>query len=189
MGVSKVCLPFAGKTVIEHIVLTLERAGVRDTLVVVGHAKEAIEALLQEYAVQVVFNPDYSEGMLSSLRAGLRHASDDWDGVMVALGDQPSIHADTVSMLMDRFLTSPEEIHVPVYGGRRGHPLLFPARYRAAVLQEYDDTGLRGLLRAHPDHVRELEVDSDTVLRDMDYPEDYERELRAFEARESARES
>ena len=189
MGVSKTCLPFAGKTVIEHIVLTLERAGVRDTVVVVGHAKEAIEALLQEYAVQVVFNPDYSEGMLSSLRAGLRQASSDWDGVMVALGDQPSIREETVSALMSRFSKSPDDIHVPVYGGRRGHPLLFPARYRAVVLQQYDDTGLRGLLRAHPDRVRELDVDSDTVLRDMDYPEDYERELRDFETRESARDS
>lgn len=189
MGVSKACLPFAGKTVIEHIVLTLERAGVRDTVVVVGHAKEAIEALLQEYSVQVVFNPDYSEGMLSSLRAGLRRAPGSWDGVMAVLGDQPSIREETVSALMEQFSKDPEGIHVPVYGNRRGHPLLFPARYRDVVLQEYGDTGLRGLLRAHPDRVRELEVDSDAVLRDMDYPEDYEREIRDFEAREAARES
>lgn len=189
MGASKVCLPFAGKTVIEHIVRTLERGGVADTVVVVGHAREPIEELLQAYPVHVVFNPDYSEGMLSSIRAGLRQASADWDGVMVVLGDQPSIREETVSTLMTRFSASPDDIHVPVYGDRRGHPLLFPARYRDAVLQEYDDTGLRGLLRAHPDRVRELKADSDAVLRDMDYPEDYQRELRAFEARESAPES
>ena len=108
---------------------------------------------------------------------------------MVVLGDQPAIREDTVSTLMSQFSKYPSEIYVPVFGGRRGHPLLFSDRYRDAVLQQYDDVGLRGLLQAYPDRVRELDVDSDTVLTDMDYPEDYERELRAFEARESVRNS
>lgn len=185
MGASKVCLPFAGKTVIEHIILTLKGAGVRETVVVVGHEKDLIEKLLETASVEVVFNPDHKAGMLSSLRAGLRHASSSWDGVMVVLGDQPAIREGTVFALMNEFTKYPEAIHVPVYNGRRGHPLLFPDRYRDAVLRQYDDVGLRGLLQAHPDCVRELNVDSDTVLTDMDYPEDYERELRAFEARES----
>jgi molybdenum cofactor cytidylyltransferase len=62
---------------------------------------------------------------------------------------------------------------VPVYHGKRGHPLLFSARYSQEILTRYDGEGLRGLLRAHPEDIFELPAPSDSVLSDMDYPQDY----------------
>ena len=58
---------------------------------------------------------------------------------------------------------------------------MFSTAYRSEILTSYDDVGLRGLLHAHPDDVFELEVPNSSVLCDMDYPEDYHREIASIE--------
>ena len=68
-------------------------------------------------------------------------------------------------------------IVVPTYAGRRGHPVLLAATYRDEIMTGYDQVGLRGLFAAHADDVQELPVSASEALSDMDYPEDYQREL------------
>ena len=62
---------------------------------------------------------------------------------------------------------------MPVLDDKRGHPLVFDARYRDEVLNAFDDVGLRGLLTAHPEEIYEVPVDSKAILEDVDTPEDY----------------
>jgi molybdenum cofactor cytidylyltransferase len=81
------------------------------------------------------------------------------------------------------FESSRRGIVVPEHEGRRGHPILFSAKYRHEVLTQFDDVGLRGLLEAHPEDVHEVAVADASILADMDVPEDYERELKRFESR------
>jgi len=88
--------------------------------------------------------------------------------------------------MVQSFAATQKRILVPFYDGRRGHPVLFSAKYRDEILTHYDDMGLRGLLCAHPDEVFELSVSSSAVLSDMDCPEDYQRELALIE-KENAR--
>ncbi len=95
----------------------------------------------------------------------------------MALGDQPSITTALVDALVAAFPRCGGGILVPLHAGRRGHPILFAGRYREEVLTRFDDVGLRGLIQAHPDDVTELAVSDEAVLSDMDYPEDYRREL------------
>jgi molybdenum cofactor cytidylyltransferase len=97
--------------------------------------------------------------------------------VLVAIGDQPSISTGLVNLMIRSFAATDKKILVPCYEGKRGHPILFSALYREEILTHYDDVGLRGLLHAHPDEVFELTVSSSCVLSDMDYPDDYRREL------------
>jgi molybdenum cofactor cytidylyltransferase len=97
--------------------------------------------------------------------------------VLVALGDQPSITSALVDRMVAAYGRCGKGILVPFHAGRRGHPLLFADRYRDEVLTRYEDVGLRGLMQAHPEDICELNVPTDAVLSDMDYPEDYRREL------------
>jgi len=220
MGAQKLLLPFAGGTVIGHIVGEILRGSVDRVLVVVGRDAALVAAaailpsprrgrggggegeqastLLRGAApVMFVTNDDPDGDMLSSVRCGLRALPPDCDGVLVALGDQPSITADLVGRMVGAFRDMAEcstagaehggpagrggggagGIVVPVHGGRPGHPILFSARYRDEVLARYDDVGLRGLRQAHPDDVLEIDWPSPAVLADMDLPEDYRREL------------
>jgi molybdenum cofactor cytidylyltransferase len=202
MGAQKLLLPFDGRTVIGRIAGEILRGPVARTFVVVGADGARVAAAVEDErlsrkgararrdrepcesprgspqgALSFVTNPDPAGDMLSSVRCGLRALPPGCQAVLVALGDQPSITAELIAQLVNASRVSGRGIIVPVYGGKRGHPLLFSARYSQEVLTRYDDLGLRGLLHAHPEDVFELAADSASVLTDMDYPQDYLREL------------
>jgi molybdenum cofactor cytidylyltransferase len=181
MGSHKLLLPFGSTTVIVHIVDQLLRSVVNNVLVVVGHDEERVVEQLPGSSVEVVTNPNYRTGMLSSVRCGLQALPQACQAVMVALGDQPALTSELVDEMVRSYSATDKGILVPVYSGRRGHPLLFSAHYRYEILTHYDDVGLRGLMRAHPDDVLDLDVSTPGVLSDMDYPEDYRRELESLD--------
>ena len=176
MGVQKLLLPFGCTTVVGHIVSELNRSVVDTVIVVVGHDGDRVAEELSGRSVSIATNPNYKAGMLSSVRCGLDALPKQCDAVMVALGDQPAISAGLVDEMVQSFGSTDKGILVPLYRGKRGHPILFSVGYRDEVLERYDDVGLRGLLRTHPDDVYELDVPTSAVLSDMDYPEDYRRE-------------
>ena len=178
MGVQKQLLPFAGTTVIGHIVDELLRSRIDEVCVVAGHQADRLCQALEGRRVRIVVNSDYERtDMLASVRCGLAAMPADCRAVLVALGDQPAVTAELVDAMLDCFSTAGRGIVVPVHAGRRGHPLLLAGRYRGEILTNYDQTGLRGLLVARADDVFDLPVSTAAVLADMDYPEDYQREL------------
>ena len=177
MGVQKLLLPFGGKTVITHIIDQLLESSIDHVHVVVGHQAERIRREISDRPVSIVTNAHYTSGMLSSVRCGLRNLPAQCRVVLVALGDQPSIRSALINRMLRSFATCKKNILVPLYKGKRGHPILFSITYRDAILTHYEEVGLRGLLHAHPDDVCELTVSTSSVLSDMDYPEDYRREL------------
>lgn len=183
MGRQKLVLPYAGSTVIAHIVDQLIAAEVERVVVVQGANKEDVEAALAGRKVQFIANPDISQGMLSSVRCGLKAAPHS-DAYLICLGDQPALRTDTVNKLLETHDQAGHHdggIFVPVHKGRRGHPLLFSSVYRDEVLSEFDDAGLRGLLDRYADHVVEVPDPSRGVLEDIDTPEDYAAARKAWE--------
>lgn len=189
MGTQKLLLPFGDSTLIGHVVDELLRSVVDQVYVVVGHQRQRIMAELSGRPVSIVTNPDCDRGMLSSVRCGIGALPAQCEAILVALGDQPAITAELVDAMAESFARVQQRILVPVYRGRRGHPLLFSADYRGEILTGHDDLGLRGLLRAHGDDVFELPVSTAGVLSDVDYPEDYRRERVALQADTSKRET
>jgi len=181
MGSQKLLLPFGGKTVIAHIVDELLRSDIDAVYVVVGHEENRISEELSPRPVTVVTNPDYKVGMLSSVRCGLQALPEQCEKVLVALGDQPAITSELVNHMVQSFIATDKGILVPLYHGKRGHPLIFSIHYRNEIMTCFDNVGLRGLLQAHPDDILELRVSTPAVLSDMDHPEDYKRELTSFE--------
>lgn len=181
MGVQKLLLPFGGKTVISHIVDQLPAVSIDNVHVVVGYQAERINRELSGRPVSIVTNTDYKSGMLSSVRCGLQNLPKQCRTVLVALGDQPSITSELISRMLESFSACEKSILVPLYDDRRGHPILFSIVHRDSVLTRYDDVGLRGLLRDYPEDVFELVVSTPSVLSDMDYPADYQRERATFD--------
>lgn len=187
MGTQKLLLPFGGTTVIAHVVGQVLASGVEEGYVVVGCDGRQIADELSGRRVTIVTNPDQDSSMLDSVRCGLRALPQGCESILVALGDQPGITSELVDDMLRAFAATDRAILVPVHEGRRGHPLLFSAGYCEDVLTRYDEVGLRGLLRAHPDEVLELPASSSAVLSDMDYPGDYREELARHEANGAGR--
>jgi len=176
MGTQKLLLPWAGTTVVGHIVDELARSEIDRITVVVGHQGPRVRAELAGRPVHVVNNGDYRQGMLSSVRCGLAALPRPCTVALVAPGDQPAISSTLVDRMIHAFKSGDRGLVVPVHDGRRGHPLLIAARYFDEIMTHYDDVGLRGLPRAHGDDVLELPAASDDVLSDLDTPEDYRRQ-------------
>lgn len=180
MGRQKLLLPYAGRTVIEHIVDQVLSSEAAQTIVVTGHDAQAVEAAMLGRPVTLVENPRFKEGMLTSIRRGLEAVLPTAEGFMVVLGDQPSVSSCLINVLIDGFHKVDKGIVVPLYENDTGHPVIISMAYRDEVLTHFDDTGLRGLIYGHPEFVHRLPVDMPEVLRDMDTPEDYQRELDAL---------
>ena len=181
MGKQKMLLPYGGKTVIEHIVTQVLQCGVDGITVVLGHDAGEIAAKLTPLPVQRVVNDDYAGGMITSVRHGLETVPPETGAALIVLGDQPDITPAVVDQLIEGFRRAGKGIVVPLFEGRRGHPILVSTNYRDAVMTRYEDTGLRGLLVDNPEDVAEISVDHPGILLDMDTPKDYARELRKLD--------
>ena len=182
MGQHKILLPYNGVTVIEHIVRQIQIAGISEIVVVTGRDPEGVRESLQTSSAGCVHNADYKNGMLTSVRTGLQSLSTDIEGAFMCLGDQPGLRAEGVTELRWSVEAHPDVIHVPTYQERRGHPLYIPRRFWLRVLNEFDDEGLRGLLRAESANIIHDQIDAPWVLQDIDHPEDYTRALRDLES-------
>ena len=181
MGVQKLLLPFGSKTVIAHIIDQLTASSVDEVYVVVGCQGKRVSRELSDREVTIVNNSNYKSGMLSSVRCGLHAMARQCRTVLVALGDQPSVTTKLIDQMLQTFVSTEKQILVPLYNGKRGHPIMFSAAYRKEILTHYDNVGLRGLLYAHNEDIFELPVTTSGILSDMDCPEDYQRELALLE--------
>lgn len=177
MGEPKLLMPLEGKPVLRHVVDALTAAPVDEIVVVVGRYIEEVLSILIDTSVGVAENPRYADGMLSSVRAGIRSFASTPEAIIVAPGDQPAIRSEWVGALIASYRAAGGGIHVPAHGGRRGHPVLFDGRYIDDVLTRFDNAGLRGLLRDYPDDVHEVTIADEGIFEDLDTPADFAQAL------------
>ena len=178
MGAPKQLLPFGGKTVLQTVVDTLLEANLDGILVVLGHRAEAVRESLAQRPVLFQLNPDYRNGMFSSILCGLSALEKSADAALIALGDQPNVRASVAGMVAAAYRKGNKGIVVPVYRGRRGHPALVDlGRYLSEIRSLAGEDGLKPVMRGHPDDTLEVEVEDEGVLRDIDTPEEYRAEL------------
>jgi molybdenum cofactor cytidylyltransferase len=139
--------------------------------VVTGHDRERVRALIPP-GVAEVFNPAFASGMASSLKAGIAALPADADAVMVILGDMPAVRPTDIAEMIAAFdPVAGRGIVVPVYQGKRGHPVLFGRAYWQAILAAEGDQGARQAIIDNSDAVCEVPVDHPGVLFDADTPE------------------
>lgn len=144
----------------------------KPVIVVTGHQRERIEAALAGLPVTFVHNPDFADGLSTSLKAGVAALPSDVDGVIVCLGDMPQVDA----ALIDRLLTSfdPERgalVVVPTIAGKRGNPVVWSRRFFSELSALDGDVGARHLISAYPEAVVEVPVDGNAAVTDVDTPE------------------
>ena len=182
MGRLKQLLPFGSKTVIETVVDMMLETSVDDIVVVLGHRADEVGSVLSDSSVRSVVNSSYETGMFSSVLSGLEALGNDVDGMMLLLGDQPQIRGEVVDAVLDRFRKTDKGIAIPEVEGRRGHPVIIDVNRYGAAIQDLDGSeGLKPIVRGYPDDTDFIVLDDPSILRDMDTPEDYERELRLRE--------
>jgi molybdenum cofactor cytidylyltransferase len=174
-GHNKLLLPLGGQPLVTHAARALARSAVTGVIAVTGHDRGSVERTLEGESLTRVHNPAYETGMASSLKVGLAAIPGDADGVLVCLGDMPAVRPVDIDRLIAAFdPAAGHDIIVPVFGGKRGNPVLLARRFFPDILRCEGDTGARQVVAANPDAVFEVEMETASILADADTPAAFE---------------
>ncbi len=179
MGQPKMLLPWGGTTVLGQVVTTLASCGAGDIVVVTGGARDLVEAetarLAESLPARAVFNEQYEAGeMMSSIRAGLAVLGPQVAATLIALGDQPQLSLESARRIVSAWEMSRAGLILPSFNLRRGHPWLVGRN----LWEDLRKAGTaREFLNARASEILYVDCD-ETVLKDLDTPEDYERDLK-----------
>jgi len=176
MGRDKALLEFRGKTFLEHIVATLSEAGLERAVVVLGHHADEIRRAVNLRSVEIVVNQEYRLGQTSSLQAGLRAVDQDQtDAIVLCLVDHPAVSAEVVRKLVAAYQQSSALVVVPIYQGRRGHPVVISRALFKELLSLDPQQGANTVIHKYRDAMQSVEVQDPGILIDIDDPQSYRR--------------
>lgn len=172
MGDFKLLLPLGGHTVIGTTVANVLGAAFTETIVVTGHRHADVAAGLP-VNVHTVHNAAFSDGMSTSLQAGLKAARSDADAYLFCLGDMPMVKTATL-LTIGQAAAGSNAIIVPNHDNRDGNPVLFGCDYRNEILQLTGDAGAKQIISAHTGNVVRIDIDEPGIFQDIDTAVDYE---------------
>ena len=170
-SVNKLLAEIAGKPMTTHVVDAAIASSASPVVVVTGHEPALLEEALAGRDVRFIHNPDFADGLSTSLRAGLTLLDADIDGAVVCLGDMPSVSADHINRLIAAFdPAAGHAIIVPTFNGKRGNPVLWHRRFFAQMSDVSGDVGARHLIGDNEGSLLEVAMDDDAILADLDTP-------------------
>ncbi len=175
MGSPKALLPFQGRPFLEHLLEITKHPSVGVRRVVLGAQAEPITKEVPLAADEIVINKDWEQGQLSSIQAALRSLPAGTEGMLLCLVDHPLITAGLVSELIEKFQATRAPIVLPVYEGRRGHPVIFSAGVYEELLKAPPDKGARAVVWAHAAEVAEVLTDEEGCVLNLNDPETMQR--------------
>ena len=171
MGGAKHLIALDGVPLLERVLRTLARTSVERVFAVLAPGDADGEALAQRLGVSVVRAESTDEGRAASVRAAVRAASSDAQGLLFALADQPFLEADDFERLLASLRQAPHAIVRARYDGEAGSPVLFARAYFPELLELRGREGGRSVIARHPEAVRLIDIAA-ARGRDLDRAED-----------------
>jgi len=175
MGQPKLLLPWGKTTILETVVDNYLKTKISELIVVVGANQESLKRLLISKPVIIVKNAYYQEGMSTSIRKGIEAASNQAEGYLIGLGDQPLITSNIINLLITVFSNEHPGIAICSHKKKKGHPVIFARKFRQALCNLEGDAGGRTIIRQHGAEVKYVDVESEAILMDIDTPDDYQK--------------
>jgi molybdenum cofactor cytidylyltransferase len=187
-GPNKMLADAKGEALVVHAVKAALESQAVEITVVLGHMAGEVRAAIESAIpgrsrLRFVTNPDFAEGLSTSVRTGIAALSTNIDAAVVQLGDMPGVGSGLLNRLIAAF--SPVEgraICVPTVGGKRGNPVLWARRFFPEMAVLSGDSGAKHLIGEHADLVCEVEMAGEAAITDIDTPE----ALTAWRARSPA---
>jgi len=171
MGSPKALLPYQGRPFLEHLLEVTAHREIGARRVVLGADAGPIAKAVDLKADEIVVNHEWEKGQLSSIQAALRSLPPDTDGMLLCLIDHPLISSALVQELIEQFYKTKGPIVLPVYEGRRGHPVIFSASLYDELLRAPLETGARAVVWAHKGEVEEVRTNEEGCVLNLNDPE------------------
>ncbi|MFK7926003.1 MAG: NTP transferase domain-containing protein [Bacteroidia bacterium] len=175
MGQPKQLLTYQGQTFIHHAVMSLLHAPCDRIIVVLGAHDDSVRPGLTHLPVKIMYNPDWKEGMSSSIKAGMSLVPENADAVMISLVDQPKVDANWFSKMLVARKQKEAKLVVTDYGEKLGVPALFSTPWLPSLRSLQGEYGARDLIRNNAEQALALKFEA--AAQDIDTPEDYQQLL------------
>ena len=168
---NKLLAEIGGKSLVRIAAEEALKSRARPIVVVTGHQPERVQAALRGLDLRIVHNPDFADGLSTSLKAGLSALPDDIDGALVLLADMPRVDATLIDKLIGAFDPARGAlVVVPTFESKRGNPVLWSRRFFADLMTLQGDVGARHLIGGYGEAVAEVPVGGSALI-DVDTPE------------------
>ena len=171
MGSPKALLPYQGQPFLEHLLEVTAHREIGVRRVVLGAHAEPIAKAVNLKADEIVINHEWEEGQLSSSQAALRSLPPGTDGILLCLIDHPLISSALVQDLIEQFYKTKKPVVLPVYEGRRGHPVIFSASLYDELLRAPLETGARAVVWAHAAETEEVRTNEEGCVLNLNDPQ------------------
>jgi molybdenum cofactor cytidylyltransferase len=171
-GPNKLLADIGGRPLVRIAAEEALASRARPVIVVTGHQRDKVDAALAGLKVERVHNPDFAEGLSTSLKTGLAAVPSEADGAVVLLGDMPQVRASLIDRLIGAF--DPERgalVVLPTLDGKRGNPVVWSRRFFPELMGLEGDVGARHLIGRYAEAVTEVAVTDQATLIDVDTPE------------------
>jgi molybdenum cofactor cytidylyltransferase len=181
MGQNKMLMKWGDVTVLEKVIQTIQNSGIKDIVLVTSNEiRDTIYDLrftiydlrFTNYELRITINESNHE-MLSSIQLGLQNQNAISEATIICLGDQPQIESRSVRAVCEAYRKSKSNLVVPSYQNRRGHPWLVVKSLWDEILKMKENQTPRDFLNKHADEIEYVNLDTPTILQDLDTPEDY----------------
>ncbi|MEM9358371.1 MAG: nucleotidyltransferase family protein, partial [Pseudomonadota bacterium] len=169
---NKLLEEFKGQPLVRHAVQAAQQSLAGNITVVTGHDEANVREALADLTVSFASNPQFADGLATSLAAGIRALPANCDGAIILLGDMPLVSPELINQLIAAFAPHDgRSICVPFNNGRRGNPILWSSAFFAELGSLTGDQGARHLIAKYAEDLVEVDVDTDAIFADVDTPE------------------
>ena len=177
MSSPKALLPYQGRPFLEHLLEVTSHRNIGVRRVVLGAHAAPIAKAVDLKADEIVINHEWEKGQLSSIQAALRSLPPGTDGMLLCLIDHPLISSALVQDLIEQFYKAAKPIVLPVYEGRRGHPVIFSSSLYDELFRAPLETGARAVVWAHSSEIEEFQTNEEGCVLNLNDPETLNRAI------------
>lgn len=171
---NKMTIEVSGKPMVRHVCDAACGSSIESVSVITGHNPNEVKDVLHGVTVTTHDNPEYEQGLSTSIICGINALSEDVSSALILLGDMPFITSDMINILAKTALDNPDHIIVSTHAGKRGNPVLWPRMFFGELCAIQGDVGARHIIAANQDKVIEVELGEAASL-DLDTPESVRR--------------
>ncbi len=171
IGSPKALLPYQGRPFLEHLLEVTQHPRIGVRRVVLGPDAEAITSQVALAKEEIVLNSDWQRGQLSSIQAAIRSLPSGTEGLVLCPVDHPLVSASLLGDLIEAFDIHRPAVTLPIFEGRRGHPVIFSSRVYDELLQAPEDKGARAVVWAHASEIAEVSTEEEGCVLNLNDPE------------------
>ena len=173
-GENKLIKNFKGKPLINHILKSLIKSKVNKIIIVLGFEEKKIRNVtLKSKKIAFLINSNYTKGISSSIKCGLKKISKKNIGFLIVHADMPLVSKTILNTLCSALKIKNKEIFVPIYKKKVGNPLAFKYSMIKSIKKIKGDRGAKKLIRSNKSKVQLMKMKSKSILIDFDQLKDF----------------